>query len=125
MRAGVPRRRARRTPPAAVSTTVPSSSAERLGEHVDVDAGIGDERDLVDGRVASELRRRSERGQPAAVDDRDTVAQRFRLVHRVRGQQHGHAAVAQRSHELPRGRACVRVHARGRLVEEHDARAAR
>ena len=69
---------------------------------------------------ARQLGRRAERGQAAAGDDRDAVAELLGLVHAVRREQHGGAACREVAHELPRGRARVRVHARGRLVEEHD-----
>ena len=115
------RRRVRRTPPAALrrrypcrgpsafastSTSRPASATKQISSP----AGC---------RVSSDGRAQCR--EPTAGDDRDAIAQRFGFVHRVRGEQNGHAAVAQLAHEVPRGRAGVRVHARGGLVEEHDS----
>ena len=54
----------------------------------------------------------------------DPVAEVLGLVHRVGGEHDGDAAVAQLADHRPGRRARVRVHARGRLVEEHQRRLA-
>ena len=90
---------------ASASTSSPASAANQISSR---------------DRVPGELGRRTERGELAAGDDRDAVAELLGFVHRVRREQDGHAAVAQVAHELPRRGAGVRVHARRRLVEEHD-----
>ena len=66
----VPRRRRRRPTPSA------AASARRSRP------GVGREPDLVGRRVLRQLGRRAERGEPAAGDDRDAVAQVLGLVHR-------------------------------------------
>jgi hypothetical protein len=98
--------------------------AERLGQDVDVEPGIRNEADLVERRVPSQIRGRSECGEAARVDDGDAIAQRLGFVHGVGREEHGHAPLAQGAHELPGRGARVRVHTGGRLVEEHDTRAA-
>ena len=57
------------------------------------------------------------------VDDADSIAELLRLVHRVGGEHDGGTAVAQLPDERPRRGTRPRIHARGRLVEEHQARA--
>ena len=75
------------------------ADTERGGERAPVEAGHGREPDLVGGRrVLRQLGRRPERGEPAAGDDRDAVAEVLGLVHPVRREQHRGAA-------RPRGRA--------------------
>ena len=58
----------------------------------------------------------------AVVDDRDPVAERVGLVEVVRGEEDGHALVAQPADLVPHVRAALRVEAGGRLVEEDDLR---
>ena len=70
--------------------------------------------------MPGELGRRTERGELAAGDDRDAVAEVLGLVHRVGREQHRHAALAQVADELPGCGPGVRVHSRGRFVEEDD-----
>ena len=53
----------------------------------------------------------------------DTVAEQIRLVHKVR-RQHDQSALLRVLEKLPRSAARLRVHARGRLVQEDDLRAA-
>ena len=59
---------------------------------------------------------------PAAVHDRDAIAELLRLLHVVGRQHDGVAPVAKRAHEAPQVAARLRVEAGGRLVEEQDAR---
>ena len=61
----------------------------------------------------------------AVVDDHQPVGQLLGLVQLVGGQHHGHAVAAQPVDQLPHHDSRVRVHARGRLVEEHQLRACR
>ena len=56
------------------------------------------------------------------VDDADPIAELLRLVHRVRGEHDGGTTVAELPDERPRRGARTRIHARGRLVEEHQRR---
>ena len=98
-------RRARRTRPAVPRRPCRGVDAERLRQHGEVEPGVGREPDLVAAACCGQLGRRPERGEPAAGDDRDAVAQLLGFVHRVRREQHGDAAVAQVAHELPRRRA--------------------
>ena len=61
---------------------------------------------------------------PAAVDDRDPIAEVLRLLHRVGDQQHGDAAVAHLAHQLPDIAAGARVQTGRELVEDHHPRVA-
>src|SRR5262249_35501871 len=81
-----------------------------------------DDVDRVAGRVApAELLRRRVRDQMAGVDEADAVAI-VGLLHEVRGDEHGSAAVGLFLDELPEQRAAAHVDARGRLVEEEEPR---
>ena len=76
--------------------------------------------------VAAERRlervRAARRGDPPRVDDRDRVAQRVGLFHRVCGEEQRRlAAPAQRAQLVPDPRARGHVEARGRFVEEQHA----
>ena len=107
--------------PGRVSVTVvvaPMASAS------DVTSRPGAAEKRVSSAVAPrhELGRRPARHETTVVDDADAVAQLLGFVHRVRGEHHGDPAVAQLLHQRPRGRAGVRVHPRGRLVEEQQRR---
>src|SRR3954470_5301114 len=70
------------------------------------------------GRVHAQLARRSLGEDAAALDDRDAVGQRLRLVEVVRGQQDGLAEVAQRTDRRPRVAARGGVEPGRRLVEK-------
>ena len=61
---------------------------------------------------------------PARVDDRDVVGELLGLVHVVGREDHGDAVGAQVADQVPGGVAGLRVEARGRLVQEHQLRAA-
>ncbi len=67
-----------------------------------------------------ETLRRVERHDPAVADHRDAIAQPLRFLHEMRREQHGHAAVAHRAHEIPDAAACLRIEPGRELVEEHD-----
>ncbi len=54
------------------------------------------------------------------VDDHQSVGQLLGLGQLVRGQHDGHAVATQRIDQFPHHDAGMRVHARGRLVEEHQ-----
>ena len=71
-------------------------------------------------RRRGELRGRAADDQPAVVDDVHPVGQPLGLLHVVRRQHHRHAGVAQLLEQLPGRTPRLRVHARGRLVDEHD-----
>ena len=58
------------------------------------------------------------------VDDPDAVAEVLGFVHGVGREHDGDAAVAQLADHGPRRRTRVRIHARGRFVEEHQRRLA-
>jgi len=58
------------------------------------------------------------------VDDRDLVGQRVGLLEVLRGEQDRGAVVDQGAHDAPHVLALGGVQAGGRLVEEHDGRAA-
>ena len=115
-----PGRRARRTRPAGPRPRRRRSSPSALASAATSRPGSAANQISSATACRRELGRRTERGELAARDDRDPVAQLLGFVHRVRREQHGDAAVAQVADELPRGGAGVRVHAGGRLVEEHD-----
>jgi hypothetical protein len=83
-------------------------------------AGHAD-RDDVSGDLTLEVLRRALRGNPAVVDDDQSVAQRVRLVEIVGGQEDGHALLAQPAHLDPQVRPALRVEAGGRLVEEDQS----
>ena len=53
------------------------------------------------------------------LDDGDAVAQPLRLLHQVRGQEHGLAARADAADQLPDRASRLRVETRGQLVEKH------
>src|SRR5438105_2437752 len=59
----------------------------------------------------------------AVVDDRDTVAQRVRLVEVVRGEEHRGAALVHPPHLVPHAGAALRIEPGGRFVEEQKLRA--
>ena len=86
-RAGVPGRAHEVLAGAAPRRRRPTSSVERLGERGGVEPGLGREPDLVGDRVPRQLGGRAERGELAARDDRDAVAQLLGFVHRVRREQ--------------------------------------
>ena len=58
------------------------------------------------------------------VDDDDPVGQLLGFFELVGGQHHRHPVSAQRVDEFPDHHACMRIHAGGRLVEEHQLGAA-
>ena len=96
---------------------------ERRRERAELARTVDREPQLAVAGVGGELRGRSDRGEAAGGDDRDPVAELLGFVHPVRREQDRRAPLPQIAHELPRGRAGVRVHARGRLVEEQHLRA--
>src|SRR3954469_600577 len=76
------------------------------------------------GRVHAQLARRALGEDAAALDDRDAVGERLRLVEVVRGQQDRLPQVAQRADRRPGVAARGGVEARRRLVEEDQLRVA-
>src|SRR5207302_6134815 len=67
-----------------------------------------------------QIRRRPLNDDPPVVDDRDPVAEPIRLLHVVRGKEHGGALAADSLELLPESGAALRVEALGRLVEDQD-----
>ena len=66
-----------------------------------------------------QLGRCSDRDDLAAVDDRDAIAQRLRLVHIMRGERNCEPGLApQPLEQVPHGAPALRVKSDGRLVEE-------
>ncbi len=121
MRCGRARARARRTPPVAPRRTASTPTPSAVGERDAVEAGR---------RPRTRSRRRaaccvSSAGVPSAASRPPAmIATRSQRCSAssiaVRREHHGRAACREVAHELPRRRPRVRVHARGRLVEEHD-----
>src|SRR5262245_20830548 len=66
--------------------------------------------------------RRVDVDDAAVLDDRDTIAQPFGLLHQMRGEEHRLAARADAAHQLPDGAPRLRIEPGGQLVEEHDVR---
>ena len=79
---------------------------------------------LVLGAAAHQLGGRAAGHRDAVVDDHQPVGQLLGLGQLVGGQHDGDAVAAQRVDQLPHHDSRVRVHARGRLVEEHQLRPA-
>ena len=73
------------------------------------------------GEHALQLVGRADRGEAAAVDDRDAVAV-LRLVEIVRRDEHRHARRREVIDEAPELAAGQRIDAAGRLVEKDDRR---
>jgi hypothetical protein len=69
-----------------------------------------------------ELVRCTVRDDLTMVDDGDPVAERVGLFQVVRGEEDGHALVAQPAYLVPHVRPALRVQAGGRLVEEDHLR---
>src|SRR6266568_4285421 len=59
---------------------------------------------------------------PASRDDAQLVAQLLRLLHDVRGEEHGRAAVAQLEHHVLEHLGVHRIEPRERLVQDHERR---
>ena len=57
------------------------------------------------------------------MDDGHAVGQPLGFVHQVRREQDCRARAAQLAHDLPGGEPRLRVHTRGRLVQEDQLRA--
>ncbi len=57
---------------------------------------------------------------PSVIDDGDAVAEALRLLHQVRREQHGLAAIADAPHEIPDCAARLRIQTGRELVEEHE-----
>ena len=55
----------------------------------------------------------------SVLDDGDAIAQPLRLLHQVRGQEHGLAARADAAHQLPDRAPRLRIEAGRQLVEKH------
>ena len=64
--------------------------------------------------------RRVDVDDAAVLDDRNAIAQPLRLLHQVRGHEHGLAAGTDAAHQLPDGAAGLRIEAGRQLIEEHD-----
>src|SRR5207248_6144211 len=62
-----------------------------------------------------------ERGDPAVVDDRNAIAELIRLLHVVRGEQHGAALRLELADAIAEIARRLRIEPDGRLVE-HDER---
>jgi hypothetical protein len=58
------------------------------------------------------------------VYDRQPIAQTFRFVHVVRGQQNRSAALLKCTNDVPKLAAALRIESRRRFVEEQDSRIA-
>ena len=71
-------------------------------------------------RERTSSRRRVERDDPAAVHDRDALAQGFGLFQVVRGQHDRAALLADRSDHVPEGAPGLWIESGGGLVEEHQ-----
>src|SRR3954465_15446767 len=67
-----------------------------------------------------ELRRRADGAHHALVHECDAVAQRFRLVHVVSGEQDGEAGVLEVVDPLPHAGPADRIESEGRLVEDPE-----
>ena len=81
------------------------------------------QRQLLLAELAHQLGLVLDQDDLALADDADAVGHLLGLVDVVRGQDDGHAAVAQRAHQLPHVAPQLDVDAGGRLVEEQDAAA--
>src|SRR4029079_12800306 len=78
---------------------------------------------VLSGDRRLQLERRVERFQLPVIDDRDAIAELVRLVHVVRGQQHGQLTLRlDLLQHFPYGDAGYRVETGGGLVEKEDAR---
>ena len=95
-----------------------AAGGQRVEQLVEVEAGAGAEAQLPLG--AGQLGGRALGDHPAAVDDHDVVGELLGLVHVVGGEHHRHPRGAQLADQVPAGVPGLRVHARGRLVEEHQ-----
>ncbi len=80
------------------------------------------ERDHVAGDLPLQLGRGPLGDDAAVVDDRQSVAERVRLLQVVRGEEDGDAALAQAAHLVPDPGTALRVEAGGRLVQEQQRR---
>ena len=74
------------------------------------------------GQRALERRRRVERQDAAVVDDRQALAEPVRLLHVVRREDEGDAALVQAAQRLPQQAPRLGIEAGGGLVEQHHLR---
>ncbi len=97
----------------------PPRRSGQVGEDRRRDLAVGLELDDVLGAERGDERRRGAQGEdPAAVDDRDPVAEPRRLFHVVGGEQDRPPALLEPLDDLPDLAARGRVEPGGRLVEE-------
>ena len=83
------------------------------------------QRELLLAELAHQLGLVLDQDDLALVDHADAVGHLLGFVDVVRGEDDGHAGVAQRAHDLPHVLAQLDVDAGGRLVEEQDLRLVR
>ena len=102
--------------------SVRPSSASTAAANASASASI--ELEPVVGDAPLELRRRALGDDAAAVEHGDAVGQPVGLLEVLGGEEHGHALAGEPGHRVPHRLAAARVEADGRLVEEHDRRAA-
>ena len=77
---------------------------------------------LLTAERCDELGGRPHRDHLAVVDHRHAIAEALRLVHVVRGEEHGLAALLEPLHHIPELPPRLRVESSGRLVEEQQVR---
>src|SRR3954447_3558058 len=80
--------------------------------------------DMVSAETSYQIRRRSFRDHLAVIDDRETVAETFGLVHVVSGEQYRTAIFLKFANDVPQLPATLRVEARRRLIQEQNSRIA-
>ena len=69
-----------------------------------------------------QLRRGADVDRPAAIDDRDAVAQPLGFFHQMRRQQDGFAALADAAYQLPNRAPRLRIETGRQFVQEHQFR---
>src|ERR1044071_2150826 len=98
-------------------------TAESRRERLWIGSGAG-ERQLHDARDAEggdELGRRAGAKNRPVIEDRQTIAKRFRLIHVVRGENDGAAFRFHGPYDFPQRAAALRIETGSRLVEGNDA----